>query len=139
MTRLAFRFLVLPLLLASATIAPVMAGGEFTVVKSVVEDVKAVFATVETADVINARARIGGTPGKLSVDEGSRVRKGQVIATVGDPKLKLRMDALKADEVITEGIGKALTKEFIELKTQEWIDYHRDVTDWEVQRYLEFY
>jgi len=96
MMRVVFRLLILPLLVATSVSAPAFAGGEFTVVTSTIDDMKAVFATVETADVIRARARIGGTLGKLTIDEGSRVKKGQVIATVGDPKLELRMNALKA-------------------------------------------
>lgn len=69
---------------------------EMTVELSRVEDLKAVFATVETVDVVAARARIGGTVASLSVDEGASVREGQSIAVIGDPKLTLRMDALKA-------------------------------------------
>ena len=96
MMRLVFRLLILPSLLVASLGAPSFAGSEHTVSKSTVDDMKAVFATVETVDVILARARIGGTLGNMSIDEGSQVKKGQIIATVGDPKLKLRMDALKA-------------------------------------------
>ena len=96
MMRLAFRFLILPLFVVLITVAPVLAAADLTITKTHVDDMKAVFATVETSDVVSARARIGGTIGRISIDEGSRVKKGQVIATVGDPKLKLRMNALKA-------------------------------------------
>jgi membrane fusion protein, multidrug efflux system len=75
---------------------PAWAVQELTVAMSQVEDLKAVFATVETTDVASARARIGGTVTSLDVDEGSVVRQGQSIALVGDPKLGLRMDALSA-------------------------------------------
>ncbi|NQV82277.1 MAG: HlyD family efflux transporter periplasmic adaptor subunit [Rhodospirillales bacterium] len=61
-----------------------------------VEDMKAVFATVETSDVVSARARIGGTVTRLSVDEGTAVQAGQIIAVVGDPKIGFHMDALQA-------------------------------------------
>ncbi len=93
---LLLRLFILPPLLTMGLNGPSFAGADFTVAYSVVDDMKAVFATVETVDVISARARIGGTLRKLSVDEGSRVSKGQPIATVVDTKLKLRMDALKA-------------------------------------------
>ncbi len=73
-----------------------MAVSELTVEKTQIEDRKAVFATVETADVIGARARIGGTVTQLVVDEGSKVEEGSPIATVIDTKLRLRMDALEA-------------------------------------------
>ncbi len=58
-----------------------------------IQDRKAVFATVEAVDEVRARARIGGTVGKLSVDEGSEVSAGQTIAVVGDTKLLLQGQA----------------------------------------------
>ena len=65
----------------------------FTVAPKTVADEKAVFATVESANVVPARARIGGTVVELAVKEGDEVKQGQVVATVGDEKLAL------ADEV----------------------------------------
>ncbi len=75
---------------------PAWAQSEIKVTLSQVEDLKAVFATVETADVVNARARIGGTVTSLGIDEGAVVREGQSIAVIGDPKLGLQMEALAA-------------------------------------------
>jgi glutamine synthetase len=49
------------------------------------------------------------------------------------------IDAFAADEVVRGAIGEALAKEFIELKRMEWIEYSRDVSDWERKRYLEFF
>lgn len=48
-------------------------------------------------------------------------------------------DALEADGVIREALGTDFTQEFIEIKRQEWDDYNRHVSDWEVARYLEFW
>ena len=64
--------------------------------RSTVSDEKAVFATVESRNVVPARARIGGTVGQLRVTQGDRVSQGQVIAVVSDPKLALQMQALDA-------------------------------------------
>ncbi len=75
---------------------PAWAESEINVAVSQVEDLKAVFATVETADVVDARARIGGTINSLDIDEGALVNEGQSIAVIGDPKLGLRMKALEA-------------------------------------------
>ena len=76
---------------------------EFTVYKRLMEDRKAVTATVESADTLLARARIGGTVGSLETDEGDRVTAGQQLALIGDRKLALqiegqdaRMQSLKA-------------------------------------------
>jgi RND family efflux transporter MFP subunit len=61
-----------------------------------VADEKAVFATVESSNVIPARARIGGTVARLGVKEGDKVTQGQVLASVGDEKLILQMKSLDA-------------------------------------------
>ncbi len=68
----------------------------FKVILHKVDDLKAVFATVESTDIIAARARIGGTITALKIDEGSAVEKGDVIATVSDEKLVLKLGALDA-------------------------------------------
>jgi multidrug efflux pump subunit AcrA (membrane-fusion protein) len=51
-----------------------LAQDTFTVEPKTVADEKAVFATVESANVVPARARIGGTVAELSVKEGDEVR-----------------------------------------------------------------
>ncbi len=75
---------------------PAFAQDTFTVRPVTVSDEKAVFATVESANVVPARARIGGTIAELAVKQGDRVERGQVIATVGDEKLVLQLRALDA-------------------------------------------
>lgn len=52
--------------------------------------------------------------------------------------LQEAIDALEADPVIKAGLG-VLADEFIELKRMEWVEYMRHVSDWEVERYLEFF
>ncbi|WP_372597987.1 type III glutamate--ammonia ligase [Amphritea sp.] len=47
--------------------------------------------------------------------------------------------ALEADTVLTERMGKEIVAEFIKIKRDEWIDYSRHVSDWEVNRYAEFF
>ena len=83
-------------ILLSLSAFPANAQSDLTVSKTPVQDWKAVFATVETVDVVGARARIGGTLSELVVDEGGEVREGQKIAIITDPKLSLRMKALGA-------------------------------------------
>ena len=60
------------------------------------QDLKSVFGQVESRTVIPARARIGGTVKSLSVEEGTAVQAGDVLAVVEDPKLALQMQALDA-------------------------------------------
>lgn len=76
--------------------SPALAQPEFQVSRDVIEDKKAVFGTVQSVDVVTARARIGGTTRNLVVDEGSAVTGGQVIATIEDPKLALQMASVDA-------------------------------------------
>jgi len=49
------------------------------------------------------------------------------------------LDALEADPVIRAGLGDALADEFIRLKRMEWIEYSRHVSEWERERYVEFF
>lgn len=74
----------------SATAAP----EAFTVKLTEVNDLKAVFATVESVRVATARTRIGGTISELNIVEGTSVDQGQQIALVIDPKLRLQSEVL---------------------------------------------
>src|ERR1035437_7609354 len=71
-----------------------LAQDTFVVAPKTVADEKAVFATVESANVVPARARIGGTVVELAVKEGDGVKQEQVVATIGDEKLALQMKSL---------------------------------------------
>jgi RND family efflux transporter MFP subunit len=68
----------------------------FVVAPKTIADEKAVFATVESTNVVPARARIGGTVVELAVKEGDGVKQGQILATVGDEKLALQMKSIDA-------------------------------------------
>ena len=59
-------------------------------------DLKAVFGQVESRDVVPARARLGGTIVSLSVEEGSAVKSGDILAVVVDDKLALQLGAIDA-------------------------------------------
>ncbi len=86
-------------ILAALLLAPItaQAANTFTVKPVTVPDEKAVFATVESANVVAARARIGGTIAELAVRAGDAVAQGQIIAVVGDKKIALQIDALNAE------------------------------------------
>jgi RND family efflux transporter MFP subunit len=65
----------------------------FTVKRQSVYDMKSLFAVVQTVDVTQGRARIGGLLVELLVDEGDTVVAGQKIARVQDVKQKLQIAA----------------------------------------------
>ncbi len=67
-----------------------------------VEDLKAVFATVRSKDLTEARVRTPGTVVSLKVDEGVEVKAGEVLAVVTDPKIALKIKALDAQIVALE-------------------------------------
>ncbi|GAN80879.1 efflux RND transporter periplasmic adaptor subunit [Acidocella aminolytica] len=73
------------------------AQSSFTVTKTTIADQKAVFATVEAANVVSARTRIGGTLISFLVQDGDEVTAGQQIAMVTNPVLAQQLKALEAD------------------------------------------
>ncbi len=47
------------------------------------------------------------------------------------------VQALKDDEVIQDALGEHVSEKFIEAKTQEYAEYIAEVSEWELDRYLE--
>ena len=98
-------------------VASVRAGAaSFTVEARLAPDEKAVFATVESRNVVPARSRIGGTVTKLAVTYGDHVKAGQQLAMVHDEKLPLQVTALDAEIV---GLKSSLAEASIDLSRAE--------------------
>jgi glutamine synthetase len=49
------------------------------------------------------------------------------------------VEALDADPLATDVLGPDLKTSFVELKTREWWEYHNTITQWEHDRYLDFF
>jgi glutamine synthetase len=47
------------------------------------------------------------------------------------------IDALEADDVVMDALGPHTGEKFVEAKRQEYKDYLVEVSDWELDRYLE--
>lgn len=47
--------------------------------------------------------------------------------------------ALEEDTVLRDALGNRLTEEFLNLKSMEWVEYQRHVSEWEINRYVEFF
>lgn len=47
--------------------------------------------------------------------------------------------ALEASDLFRNQFGADFIDEFVGLKREEWIDYHRHVSDWETKRYVSFF
>lgn len=112
--------LVVGLALAAGC-APLAAAAEpppaFAVKAQAIDDLKSVYATVRSRDLIQARVRTPGTISSLKVDEGDHVKEGQVLALVGDPKIELRIKALDARIVAIESRVETAKTELERAKT----------------------
>lgn len=86
-------FAALPVPVALAQAAAPDRADRLTIGPRPVEDLKAVFATVESVHETVARTRISGTIADLKAREGDKVTEGQVLAVVRDPKMPLQIAA----------------------------------------------
>ena len=53
--------------------------------------------------------------------------------------LREALDALERDTLFSEQLGEDFIREFVTVKDMEWVEYQRHVSDWEIERYLEYY
>lgn len=49
------------------------------------------------------------------------------------------IEELDKSTLFKEQFGEGFINEFIDIKRMEWIDYQRHVSDWEINRYVEFF
>jgi glutamine synthetase len=49
--------------------------------------------------------------------------------------LRSALDALAADELLTEAVGPHFCQQFLSLKRGEWDEYSQSVSAWEFERY----
>jgi glutamine synthetase len=68
-----------------------------------------------------------------TLDDATRMRRQVEVlpATLGEA-----LAALRADEVVRGALGEAIAEWFMEAKSQEWLEYRRQVHPWELDRYL---
>jgi len=84
--------------------------------KDVITDYRPVVARLESSDTATARARIAGVIVRLDIDEGSVIKKGQIIAVIRDESLNPQIAALDAK---INGIEKQLALYKTELAQAE--------------------
>jgi len=53
--------------------------------------------------------------------------------------LKEALDEFEKDKVLRGALGEDLSQEFLTLKRMEWVEYSRHVSEWERDRYVEFF
>lgn len=49
------------------------------------------------------------------------------------------IDQLESNKVIRDALGDSLSEEFIKIKRTEFMDFQRHVSDWEINRYVDFF
>ncbi|MFH5799641.1 type I glutamate--ammonia ligase [Haladaptatus sp. CMAA 1911] len=78
-----------------------------------------------------------GKPVREDIYEFTDEKREEYGITTLPGSLDEAVDALEADEVITEGLGEHVTEKFIEAKRADYADYRVFVSDWEKEKYLE--
>jgi glutamine synthetase len=99
-----------------------------------------VTAALIAAGMDGVRRRLDpGKPNNTNLYEQSPEALAKAGIGVLPQNLLEAITALEQDEVVQDGLGAPLAKEFIELKKMEWVEYSRHVSDWETSRYVEFF
>ncbi|ELZ29523.1 glutamine synthetase [Halosimplex carlsbadense 2-9-1] len=76
-------------------------------------------------------------PVRENIYEFDEAKREEYGITTLPTNLGEALDALESDEVIADALGEHVFENFVEAKTQEYDDYRVDVSDWELDRYLE--
>lgn len=92
------RHIVIFLCILVSLASTAMAEDVIKVQPIIIPEQKAVFATVESQDIVTARARIGGTIKTLDADEGQLVGQGAILAVVINELIEPQIGAVKAQE-----------------------------------------
>jgi glutamine synthetase len=80
-----------------------------------------------------------GDPIGLNMYEQSDAKLEQLGVRVLPRTLLEAVEALDADPLAEQVLGSELKASYVELKGREWWDFHNTVSEWEYDRYLEFY
>ncbi len=78
-----------------------------------------------------------GEPVREDIYEFDDEKREEYGITTLPGSLDEAVDALEADDVVTEGLGEHVTEKFIEAKRADYADYRVFVSDWEKEKYLE--
>ncbi len=96
------------------------------------------YASILSAGMDGIRRGLTPPPmaeGSLHTD-GGKCRQGLKQLPLS---LESALDALEADELVMGALGSHASASYLRAKRQEWADYRRKVTPWEIDRYLARY
>lgn len=80
-----------------------------------------------------------GPPNNTNLYEWSQAQLDEAGIRVLPQTLAEALAEFEKDDVVRGAIGEDLASEFVRLKRMEWIEYCRHVSEWERDRYLEFF
>ena len=80
-----------------------------------------------------------GDPIRLDMYQQSDDQLAELGVSVLPRTLLEAVEALAADPLAEQVLGSELKASYVELKQREWWDYHNTVSEWEYDRYLEFF
>ena len=80
-----------------------------------------------------------GDPIRLDMYEQSDEQLNELGVSVLPRTLLEAVEAFDADPLSEQVLGSELKASYVELKRREWWDYHNTVSEWEYDRYLEFF
>ena len=73
-------------------------------------------------------------PGKLTPEEFAKRGIQELPRTLDEA-----VQAFAADPFVTKVLGQGLRDEFIAYKSEEWRQYHQQVSTWEIERYARMF
>jgi glutamine synthetase len=80
-----------------------------------------------------------GDPIALNMYEQSDEKLAELGVSVLPRTLLEAVEAFDRDPLTEQVFGPELKQSYVELKSSEWWDYHNTVSEWEYDRYLEFF
>lgn len=110
---------------------------------------RAVDATCNTYLAAAAYLHAGLEGIENEIDPGDPLRKNMYLLDDAElralgvetlPRTLLEaVEAFDRDPLMDEAFGPELKKEYVDLKSSEWWDYHNEISSWEIDRYLTFF
>jgi glutamine synthetase len=80
-----------------------------------------------------------GAAHSVNFYEQSPLQVRQLGVDVLPTNLDRALEALESDSLFAEALGAGFVDAFLQIKRQEWAQYHQTVSDWEIQRYATFF
>ena len=78
-----------------------------------------------------------GDPVREDIYEFDDAKRAEYGIETLPPTLEKAVDALEADEVVTDALGEHVVEKFVQASRADYADYRTHVSSWETEKYLE--